>query len=176
VPGAEASTAALAAGFPAIWLRHNCPCPDCRDPVTGQRLIEITSIPNGTGATVTGSDGDTVEVTFTPDGHRSAFSRAWHGARRGRDVRVRAGDQLRPAVRRAEFRLHLRLAPGDCLIFDNTRVLHARTAFTAAPEGTGDAGGTGSTGERHLQGCYADLDGLLSTLAVLRRPLEDHAG
>ena len=57
---------------------------------------------------------------------------------------------------RPEFRLSLRLAPGDCLIVDNTRVLHARTAFAA-------------TGERHLQGCYADLDGLLSTLAVLRR-------
>jgi gamma-butyrobetaine dioxygenase len=35
-------------------------------------------------------------------------------------------------------------------------VLHARTAFAVA-------------GDRHLQGCYADLDGLLSTLAVLRR-------
>jgi len=54
----------------------------------------------------------------------------------------------------------LRLAPGDCLIFDNTRILHARTAFAPAPPG------------RHLQGCYADLDGLASTLAVLRRPEE----
>jgi len=62
---------------------------------------------------------------------------------------------------RPEFPLRLRLSPGDCLIFDNTRVLHARTAF-AAPEFPG-------TGDRHLQGCYADLDGLLSTLAVLRR-------
>jgi gamma-butyrobetaine dioxygenase len=62
---------------------------------------------------------------------------------------------------RPEFALRLRLSPGDCLIFDNTRVLHARTAF-AAPVFPG-------TGERHLQGCYADLDGLLSTLAVLRR-------
>jgi len=53
----------------------------------------------------------------------------------------------------------LRLAPGDCLIFDNTRVLHARTAFGVA---------AGSPG-RHLQGCYADLDGLASTLAVLSR-------
>jgi len=51
----------------------------------------------------------------------------------------------------------MRLQPGDCVIFDNTRLLHARTGF----EGTG--------GERHLQGCYADLDGLESTLAVLRR-------
>ncbi len=70
--------------------------------------------------------------------------------------RVWAGLLARP-----EFRLHLRLTPGDCLIFDNTRVLHARTAFSAAE--------SSSTGERHLQGCYADLDGLLSTLAVLRR-------
>jgi gamma-butyrobetaine dioxygenase len=55
--------------------------------------------------------------------------------------------------------LNLRLAPGDCLIFDNTRILHARTAFTMTPGGPG----------RHLQGCYADLDGLASTLAVLKR-------
>ncbi len=55
-----------------------------------------------------------------------------------------------------ERRLNLRLAPGDCLIFDNTRILHARTAFNV-------------TGRRHLQGCYADLDGLASTLAVLKR-------
>jgi gamma-butyrobetaine dioxygenase len=55
-----------------------------------------------------------------------------------------------------ERQLNLRLVPGDCLIFDNTRILHARTAFSGA-------------GGRHLQGCYADLDGLASTLAVLRR-------
>jgi gamma-butyrobetaine dioxygenase len=55
--------------------------------------------------------------------------------------------------------LNLRLAPGDCLVFDNTRVLHARTAFSI---GAGEAA-------RHLQGCYADLDGLASALAVLKR-------
>ena len=57
---------------------------------------------------------------------------------------------------RPERQLNLRLRPGDCLVLDNTRVLHARTAFSV-------------TGGRHLQGCYADLDGLASTLAVLRR-------
>jgi gamma-butyrobetaine dioxygenase len=57
---------------------------------------------------------------------------------------------------RPERQLNLRLAPGDCLVFDNTRVLHGRTAFSVS-------------GGRHLQGCYADLDGLASTLAVLRR-------
>src|SRR5262245_14811456 len=50
--------------------------------------------------------------------------------------------------------LSFRLTPGDCLIFDNTRLLHARTGFEAV-------------GGRHLQGTYADLDGLLSTLAGL---------
>jgi gamma-butyrobetaine dioxygenase len=60
-----------------------------------------------------------------------------------------------------ERQVRLRLSPGDCLIFDNTRILHARTAFSL-PAG-------GSAG-RHLQGCYADLDGLASTLAILGRP------
>ena len=36
-------------------------------------------------------------------------------------------------VARPEFALGLRLAPGDCLVFDNTRILHARTAFAPAP-------------------------------------------
>ena len=353
-------------GFPAVWLRHNCPCPDCRDPVTGQRLVEITQLSNGPLATVTAEWPDSIELTFTPDGHRSVFSRAWLAASAldgdvdgdadartedgkalwraaspgavpaadwaayrvddsvrlslldavarsgagllrgvpavagmvtavaetfgfvretnyGRifDVRVvtdpanlaftsraiaphtdnpyrdpvptlqllhclrdassggdtvlvdgfaaaaalRAADPLsfgvltstpvrfayvdkatsltacqplialstrgriacvrlnnrsmQPVrlpygeaeafyaayrawaaiVARPEFALGLRLAPGDCLIFDNTRILHARTAFAAS----------GGSGERHLQGCYADLDGLLSTRAVLRR-------
>jgi gamma-butyrobetaine dioxygenase len=410
VASASGSPSASAFGFPAVWLRHNCPCPDCRDPVTGQRLVEITPLSNGPLATVTGESDDSIEVTFTPDGHRSVFSRTWlaalapdgdgsvggdadartedgkalwraaslgavpaadwaayraddavrlslldavarYGAgllrcvpaaegmvtavaetfgfvretNYGRifDVRVVAdpanlaftsraiaphtdnpyrdpvptlqllhclrdasvgGDtvlvdgfaaaaalrdldpvsfgvltstpipfayvdketsltacqplialnprgriacvrlnnrsmrplRLPPAeteavyaayrawtaiVARPEFALGLRLTPGDCLIFDNTRVLHARTAFTASPPigpapsapaspsspaSPGAAASPASpaspgspvspgavaspgSGERHLQGCYADLDGLLSTLAVLRR-------
>jgi len=60
-------------------------------------------------------------------------------------------------IRRPDLMLTFRLGPGDCMVFDNTRVLHARTGFSA-------------TGRRHLQGCYADLDGVASALAVLRRP------
>ena len=59
-------------------------------------------------------------------------------------------------ISRPELMLTFRLSPGDCVIFDNTRVLHARTGFAA-------------TGRRHLQGCYADLDGVASAWAVLRR-------
>ena len=352
--------------FPAVWLRDNCPCPDCLVPGTGQKVNDITAIPNGLAITLIEDAGESVLVTFGPDQHRSVFPRSWleeHAlggerdgdgrseddkelwlpaaldglpamswpsylaggkaealeavlrlgfvllsgvpAEPGRvlevaasfgyvretnygrvfDVRVepapgnlaftsrairphtdnpyrdpvptvqllhclraaghggdtglvdgfaaaaelRATDaesfgalaktpvsfgyvdketelraslpliQLSPRGRvrgvrfnnrsmrplrrpyaevtafylayrrwaellaRPERQLNLRLAPGDCLVFDNTRVLHARTAFSMSP---------GSPG-RHLQGCYADLDGLASTLAVLSRS-ENH--
>src|SRR5271157_69601 len=291
--------------FPAVWLRDNCPCTECQDPGSGQKLNGINDIPNGLAITLTEDAGESVAVTFAPDGHRSAFSRSWLAGhaldgyadgdgrteddkelwpaadlanvpqvswpryldrptdriraladvllRRGfvllRDVPAEPGmvlevaasfgfvretnygrlfdvrvepepgnlaftsrailphtdnpyrdpaptvqllHCLRTAVKgdgpagtgggsppgaekvggggaayrrwaellaRPERQLNLRLAPGDCLVFDNTRVLHARTAFGVT---------TGSPG-RHLQGCYADLDGLASTLAVLSR-------
>jgi gamma-butyrobetaine dioxygenase len=438
-----ASVSTRALGFPAVWLRHNCPCPDCRDPVTGQRLVDITQLSNGPLATVTAEFADSIEVTFAPEGHRSVFSRAWLAASalpdtdadadadadagadadprtedgkvlwraaasagtaaaasagppaaagvpaaapaavsseslagvpaadwvtyladdavrlslldavarygaglvrgvpaaegmvtavaetfgyvretnygrifdvrvvadpanlaftsraiaphtdnpyrdpvptlqllhclrdaavggetvvvdgfaaaaalrdtdpvsfgvltstpirfayvdkatsltarqplialnpRGRISCVRLNNRSMQPVRlpypkaeafyaayrawaaivaRPEFALGLRLAPGDCLVFDNTRILHARTAFAPAPSpspdsapdstpstpSTGASTGSGASpvpsaspgsGERHLQGCYADLDGLLSTLAVLRRPPSAH--
>ena len=56
-----------------------------------------------------------------------------------------------------EYRIQLKLAPGDLFIVDNLRVLHGRTGYAS------------SGGERHLQGCYADRDGLRSKLAVLSR-------
>lgn len=52
------------------------------------------------------------------------------------------------------------MQPGDMVMMDNRRVLHGRTAFDA----TGDIA-------RHLQGGYADMDGVYSTL---RRLTEDH--
>lgn len=45
------------------------------------------------------------------------------------------------------------LGPGDLFIVDNQRVLHGRRDFTG--------------GRRHLQGCYADKDSLLSRLRIL---------
>lgn len=52
------------------------------------------------------------------------------------------------------FEVSFRLEPGEAFIVDNTRVMHARKAFSGS-------------GSRWLQGCYADKDGLLSTLAAL---------
>jgi gamma-butyrobetaine dioxygenase len=59
--------------------------------------------------------------------------------------------------------LRFTLTPGDCVVFDNTRILHSRTALSAA-------------GRRHLQGCYADIDGVESTVAVLARSCGRKAG
>jgi gamma-butyrobetaine dioxygenase len=47
-----------------------------------------------------------------------------------------------------------RLEPGEGFVVDNTRVLHARKAYSG-------------TGTRWLQGCYADKDGLRSKYAAL---------
>jgi gamma-butyrobetaine hydroxylase len=55
------------------------------------------------------------------------------------------------------YRIQFKLGAGDLFIVDNLRVMHGRTGYAA----------TG--GERHLQGCYADRDGLRSTLTVLSR-------
>ncbi len=53
-----------------------------------------------------------------------------------------------------EFEVRVKLDPGDLYIVDNTRVLHGRTRFSGG-------------GKRHFQGCYADMDALLSRLRVL---------
>jgi len=50
--------------------------------------------------------------------------------------------------------ISFKLSSGDCFIVDNTRVLHARTAYY-------------KNGSRWLQGCYVDKDGLLSTISTL---------
>jgi gamma-butyrobetaine dioxygenase len=49
------------------------------------------------------------------------------------------------------------LRPGDCLIYDNTRILNGRTGIVGA-------------GKRHMQVCWTDLDVLSSTLAMMGRP------
>jgi len=54
-------------------------------------------------------------------------------------------------------RLEFSLAPGEMVAFDNRRVMHGRNAFDP------------STGRRHLQGTYLDLDMCESRLRVLAR-------
>lgn len=54
------------------------------------------------------------------------------------------------------FKIKFKMGAGDAMLFDNQRVLHGRIGYK-------------SSGDRHLQGCYADIDSLLSKLVVLER-------
>ncbi len=55
------------------------------------------------------------------------------------------------------YHLNLRLDPGCLVAYDNHRVLHGRKIFDP------------TTGERHLQGCYLNLEDLESNLRLLDR-------
>jgi gamma-butyrobetaine dioxygenase len=99
------------------------------------------------------ADGELVEIRFnnrslgTPWLPESEIE-PWYAAYR----------MLAQELESPEFQVTFKLAPGELFIVDNRRVLHGRTGFSGG-------------GHRHLQGCYADRDGLLSTLAVLERRL-----
>lgn len=73
----------------------------------------------------------------------------WHRA-------AKAFDQ---ALNHPENMFQYRLEEGDCVIFNNRRVLHGRTAFTS---GTGGA-------VRWLKGAYLDHDDFQSQLRVMQR-------
>lgn len=62
--------------------------------------------------------------------------------------------QLGAIIDDPDMGVSFKLEPGESFIVDNTRVLHARLGYSGA-------------GSRWLQGCYADKDGLLSTLAAM---------
>ena len=63
-------------------------------------------------------------------------------------------------IERDDLKITFKLSEGDLMLFDNTRIMHARTAFS-------------KKGKRHLQGAYTDLDGLYSLLNVLENRLQN---
>jgi gamma-butyrobetaine dioxygenase len=58
------------------------------------------------------------------------------------------------------YQVRFKLQPGDLMLFDNLRIQHGRTGFSSA-------------GSRHLQGCYSDVDGLRSKLAILSGEMDE---
>ena len=60
-------------------------------------------------------------------------------------------------LKRPALELVFKLAPGDCVVMQNDRALHGRTAFDP------------NLGRRHLQGCYIDRDGIESRRRLLKR-------
>ena len=55
------------------------------------------------------------------------------------------------------FLCRFRLNAGDCIVFDNHRIVHGREAFSA------------ESGERHLRGCYTDRGAVWSTYRMLAK-------
>jgi len=51
--------------------------------------------------------------------------------------------------------MHFTLKAGECIVFDNHRIVHGREAYSA------------TSGERHLRGCYADRAEMRSTFRAL---------
>jgi alpha-ketoglutarate-dependent taurine dioxygenase len=62
-------------------------------------------------------------------------------------------------VRSNRYMNRFRLNAGECIVFDNHRIVHGREAFNA------------SRGKRHLRGCYVDRGALRSTYRILTKRL-----
>lgn len=60
-------------------------------------------------------------------------------------------------LRDPRYHLNLKLNPGELIAYDNNRILHGRKSFDP------------SSGERHLQGCYMNMEDLDSALRLLER-------
>ncbi len=58
-------------------------------------------------------------------------------------------------MREAKYMMRFRLNAGECIVFDNHRIVHGRASYSA------------TSGDRHLRGCYIDRGEMRSTYRVL---------
>jgi len=100
-------------------------------------------------------------IELGPDGELIAIRFNNRSAAAFRDIPYEVMEAFYAAYRRfaelvedPSMEVTFKLKPGELFIVDNTRVLHARKSFSGS-------------GRRWLQGCYADKDGLLSTLVAI---------
>lgn len=66
-------------------------------------------------------------------------------------------------LKEPRFVCRFRLEAGDCIVFDNHRIVHGREAYQA------------TSGERYLRGCYVDRGALRSTYRTLAASERDAA-
>jgi len=109
-------------------------------------MIELA--PDGEMIAVRFNNRSTAAITDVPFAEMETYYAAYR----------RLGEIIDDPAMEVSFRLN----PGECFVVDNTRVLHARKAYSGV-------------GTRWLQGCYADKDGLLSKLALLNADLPEAA-
>lgn len=64
--------------FHAVWLRDNCRCDQCGEPVTGRRTSRLTDFPLDINATaVRVETPQTLSVTWDNGGHESRYDAGW---------------------------------------------------------------------------------------------------
>src|SRR5260221_1848225 len=115
--------------FPAIWLRDNCRCPQCRH-ASGQRLFEITDLPRDLQVGSLEVVGDRLIITWTPDGHVSSFALDWLQAH-DLDPVQRAARYEKPVLWGAELKSKLPVADWQRLRQDPTLELAWHDDFAA---------------------------------------------
>lgn len=103
-------------------------------------MIETT--PDGEVITIRFNNRSAAALTDIPYDSMQEYYRAW---RRFAEI-----------IEDPSMQVSFKLAPGECFVVDNTRVLHARNGYSGE-------------GSRWLQGCYPDKDGLYSTLAAMEK-------
>ena len=77
--------------YDALWLRDNCPCTACVNPVTREQVFEITAVPEDLAPAAIAAEPDRLTVRW-PDGHVSPFEAGF--------LRVHAVDDASRAERR----------------------------------------------------------------------------
>ncbi|MHA7777543.1 TauD/TfdA family dioxygenase [Roseibium sp. M-1] len=103
-----------------------------------QRVIELDEHGNISGVTISQHHADIFDMPQKElDRYYPAFCRF------GR------------MMREDKYLMRFRLNAGECIVFDNHRIVHGRAAYSA------------TSGSRHLRGCYTDRGELRSTYRVL---------
>jgi gamma-butyrobetaine dioxygenase len=103
-----------------------------------QRVIETDPDGNVTGVTISQHLQDTIDLPQDLlDSYYPAFIKF---------IRM---------MRQERFLLRFRSEAGNCVVFDNHRIVHGREGYVA------------DSGSRHLRGCYTDRGALRSTYRVL---------
>jgi gamma-butyrobetaine dioxygenase len=111
---------------------------DHRDVRSRQRVIELDGHGQVSGVTISQHMADIFDLPQSLlDDYYPAFCRF------GR------------LMQSSKYVMHFRLAAGECIVFDNHRVVHGRTSYTA------------ESGDRHLRGCYTDRGEMRSTYRAL---------
>jgi gamma-butyrobetaine dioxygenase len=106
-----------------------------------QRVIELDDHGEVSGVTISQHMADMFDL---PQDFLDAYYPAF----------VRFGRMLQ----RPRYVMRFRLEAGECIVFDNHRIVHGRAAYTA------------ESGERYLRGCYTDRGEMRSRYRALTTP------